>query len=328
MRKYLIKNRFREAKAFQFYMHQFVEAAIEYGVPAIGGRRNNQKDPLPIIKKALVFFHKRFAPTIKLSKKRIIITSSGPLLLHDAWPYYHCEIIPMLWDCWPGSFDRLIMTLKILRVKEAFFTQSEVANKVKEKIGIITHWVPEGIDISDYQKGDVLSNRKITLYEFGRQHPQYHKIIMSLVRDGTVSSYRSNTYDSNGALLKLAFSTAQELIDALPHIQIAVSFPKSLTHPESSGGIETLTQRYWESMLTGTLIVGHCPDELLKVIGYNPVVEVDWKDPGNQLREIIANIDTYQELVDRNYQAALSHASWLKRIEFIDSILMRSNICQ
>ena len=78
-----------------------------------------------------------------------------------------------------------------------------------------------------------------------------------------------------------------------------------------------MTQRYWESMLTRTLIVGHCPKELLKVIGYNPVVEVDWQDPNSQLRDIIANIDTYQELVDRNYQAALSHASWLKRIEFI-----------
>lgn len=151
---------------------------------------------------------------------------------------------------------------------------------------------------------------------------------MFLVSDGTIPSYRSNTYDSDGALQGLAFSTAQDLIDALPHIQIVVSFPRSLTHPILSGGIETLTQRYWESMLTRTLIVGHCPKELLKVIGYNPVVEVDWQDPNSQLRDIIANIDTYQELVDRNYQIALSHASWLKRIELIDKILTEPTICQ
>lgn len=318
--EYCIKNRLREAGTFQFFMHQFVEAAIEYGIKPIG-RGKRYKGLARLFSKYTIIFFSLIGHTLKLSKKRIIVTSNGASLLYDSWPYFHFEIIPMLWDCWPDTFDKLIQSLKTLKVKEAFFTQSAVANMVSEVLGIKTHWIPEGIDTSDYQKGESLSKRSIVLYELGRQHPQYHKIIMKLLSDDPILSYRSNTYNSDGELQKLAFSSAQDLIDSLPDIQITVSFPKSLTHPETSGGIETLTQRYWESMLTRSLIVGHCPNELLQVLGYNPVIEVDWEKPEAQLRTIISNIQKYQHLVDKNYQSALSHASWTNRIKQIDSLL-------
>ena len=51
----------------------------------------------------------------------------------------------------------------------------------------------------------------------------------------------------------------------------ASSSPK----PELAGDIETLTQRYWECMLSRIVMLGHAPQELIDLIGYNPVIEID-----------------------------------------------------
>lgn len=320
MQNCYIKNRAKEIGGFQFFMHQFIAEAIKYGIKPIGSRKQ-YGIICRTIRKCCIICYKLLGPCVKFSKKRIIVTSQGESLIYDAWPFCHCEVVPMLWDCWPDSFDNLLEALKVLQVKDAFFTQSQVADKVRERLGINTYWIPEGIDISNFDKGNDLSKRKIVLYELGRQHPEYHQTIESLIDDGTLVSYCSNTYDSQGKLLSLAFPKAGELLDSLPNIQIVVSFPKSMTHPELSGGIETLTQRYWESMLSRSLIVGHCPGELQCLLKYNPVVEIDWDNSESQLRSIISDISDYQDLVDKNYYAALANASWKNRIEMIGSIL-------
>lgn len=320
MQNCYIKNRAIKAGDFQFFMHQFIAAAIKYGIVPIGSRKQ-YGIILRTVRKCSIICYKLMGRCTKFSKKKIIITSQGRSLIYDAWPFCHCEVIPMLWDCWPDSFDTLLEYLKIMRVKDVFFTQSQVAEKVKERLGINTYWIPEGIDTTTFDKGDDLSKRGIVLYELGRQHPKYHQVIETLIDEGTLASYRSNTYDSQGRLLSLAFPTAEILHDSLPNIQIVVSFPRSMTHPELSGDIETLTQRYWESMLSRSLIVGHCPQELQCLLKYNPVVEVDWDNPESQLRYILSNISDYQELVDRNYYVALANAPWKSRLEMIDSAL-------
>jgi hypothetical protein len=301
---------------FQFHMHQFIDAATEFGITPIGdGRRPDFIQR--VIRKASILFYQFIGKTLKWSRQRVLVTADGASLLYEAWPYCHCDIIPVLWDCWPNSYANLIKSLRLLDVKTAFFTQSAVAEKVREELGIDTCWIPEGVDIGVYSKGGLLSERRITLYELGRQMPNYHKEICKLVKDGCVSTFYANRYLENGDLMQLAFPTYEALLEALPQIQITVSFPKSLTHPDLSGGIETLTQRYWESMLTRSLIVGHCPGELITVLGYNPVIEVDWENPADQLRSIVSNISKYQSLVDKNYEQALSHASWSSRMNVI-----------
>ena len=58
-----------------------------------------------------------------------------------------------------------------------------------------------------------------------------------------------------------------------------------------AGKIETLTQRYWECMLSRCLIVGRAPFELINLIGYNPVIEVEWGNESEQLLRILNNIE-------------------------------------
>lgn len=310
---YFVKNKKREQGEFQFYQHQFVEAMIKAGCKPVNGGGGML---FRIFRRVSIVLIKKFG--CPSNAKNIIITSRGNDLLINAFPYYTYNIIPMLWDLWPCYWEKLFRDLKILKVKECFVTASQMVDILKEKCGIIAHWIPEAIDIRDYECGKELRHRCINVYELGRQHHEYHKIIESLM--GTViNNYKGNEYDKDGRLIKLAFPTANDLLSALPEIQIIVCFPKIDTHPLEAGGIETLTQRYWEAMLSGCLIIGRAPQELIDLIGYDPVVNVDWDNPQKQITEILNNIENYQELVNKNIITATKLGSWdLRAVEIID----------
>ena len=102
-----------------------------------------------------------------------------------------------------------------------------------------------------------------------------------------------------------------------------VCFPQSDTNPQKAGSLETLTQRYWEAMLSGCIIVGRAPQELIDFIGYNSVVEVEWDNPEMQLSNILHDIDSYQKIVDKSLESARKHASWDCRMPTIKECLSK-----
>ena len=63
------------------------------------------------------------------------------------------------------------------------------------------------------------------------------------------------------------------------------------------------------------LMVGHAPRELVDLIGYNPVIELDKANPNVQIQDILTHIDDYQELVDKNRETALRLGCWDKRMQ-------------
>lgn len=114
---------------------------------------------------------------------------------------------------------------------------------------------------------------------------------------------------------RLVFPDFPSLCEGLASTKIVICYPRCRTHPEMAGDVETLTQRYWECMLSGTLIVGQAPKELVNLLGYNPVIELQTDgDIGNRLSQILDNIATYQELADKNLAAARENASWETRM--------------
>ena len=117
----------------------------------------------------------------------------------------------------------------------------------------------------------------------------------------------------------LLFKDFTMLRDGLSHAKITVCFPRCDTHPEMAGDIETLTQRYWECMLSRSVILGRSPKELIDFVGYDPVVQVDWNNPKKQLDAILKNINDYQCLVDKNFKAAIENAPWSNRMKIITS---------
>ena len=115
--------------------------------------------------------------------------------------------------------------------------------------------------------------------------------------------------------------TRELLIDALADSKITLCIPRSVNQPEIAQGIETLTQRYWECMLSRIVIIGKAPQELVDLIGYNPVVVFDKDNFAEQVKDILAHIDEYQALVDRNRKTAIEFGDWKMRVSVIRDTL-------
>lgn len=319
--KVYIKNISRKKKEFQFYMHQFVEACIKQNIQSMDELHGYARLKLSGIMVRLGRWVDFFC--CQRSNKAVIVCTSGGGLMYTSFPYSLLyEIIPVFWDSWPFNWDEQIYSLKRLRCKTCFVTSSQVAQRIRQTLPEMNvYWLPEGIDIADYKPGSDLIKRRIDVYELGRQNSEYHKVLCELKSEGVFSSFFCNEYDEKGLTIELAFPTAQSLLNALSDIKVVISFPQIDTHPEKVGDIETLTQRYWETMLSRNLILGRAPNELIRLIGYNPVVDVDWTNPKKQLSDILSNIESYQPLVERNYQVAKVMASWDNRVKDVITTL-------
>lgn len=358
--KVYIKNRKRKKGQFQFYMHQFVEAAIRRDIVCkndivfdIAFKAKATSASISRLRSSV--FKRRRATTEsaktnvtipvdggntlrkfamllypwlnkKNKRKAIIITSTGATFFRNAFPFFfRYEVIPVLWDVWPSTWIKLYHDLRLFNCKTVFVTAKYMADKISRDLGIQAHWITEGIDLKDYNKGQDLVERPIEVYELGRQKKEYHAILDELHRLGIIKQYYRNTYAEDGALRQLAFPTADALLENLPKTKVLISFPLNDTHPQKAGSLETLTQRYWEAMLSRCLIVGRAPKELIDFIGYDPVVNIDWEKPAEQMKEILSDISSYQSLVDKNYAIALEKASWDNRIDEIIKILSAEN---
>jgi len=257
-------------------------------------------------------FH-RFAynyelPTILKNKDIAQLRFVEPVSLSfDTFPdYARYEIIPLVWDCWPIHFEKTCHWFIKHDVKTAIFTSSQTAERMRERfpqMNLLT--ITEGIDTSKYQEGKLLKERDIDILEFGRNN--------NLFKNGLPTNI--NHIFSNGK--QKMFSTNEEFHAALENSKITICFPRCDTNPETAGDIETLTQRYWEAMLSRMIIVGRAPKELINLIGYNPVIEINDKDSNNSIIDILNHINDYQSLVDRNRETAIIMSSWGIRVQMI-----------
>ena len=236
-------------------------------------------------------------------------------LSFDTFPdYARYEIIPLVWDCWPMYFEKTCHWFIKHDVKTAIFTSSQTADRMRARfpqMSILT--ITEGIDTSKYNEGKPLKERSIDLLEFGRRNKK--------VFDVNLPPNYTHLYSKNGEHL---FYTEQDLVDGLADSKITVCYPRCDTQPDKAGDIETLTQRYWEAMLSRIVIVGRAPKELTDLIGYNPVIEIGKDNQQNRIIEILDNIDNYQSIVDKNRRTAIDLGGWDLRIKEIQLFLQNN----
>ncbi|MBR4118723.1 MAG: glycosyltransferase [Bacteroidales bacterium] len=254
----------------------------------------------------------------KLRKDKALIVCCGAHPNYTAWPYmYNHEIIPIIWDCWPKYHRELLNSIKRNKIQTIFCTSSQTRDLIKKDLPYVnSFWIPEGIDIKAYKMGSNLKDRKIDILELGRKLEWVHNGIKEFNKD---SKYNHLYSQSN----KLLFKDFEELTDGLANAKITICYPRCDTHPEIAGNIETLTQRYWECMLSGTLIVGRAPKELIDFCGYNPVVELSSNKFEIELENILNNIENYQSLCNTNRDFAINNASWDLRIKYIKDVLIK-----
>ena len=225
---------------------------------------------------------------------------------------YWNELIPYAFDCWPNVYGRWTAFFRRHRVRLAFFSARQSAEYFRRELPTMTSiWLPEAVDPAEYNPSQRLADRAVDVLELGRKHDRYHAAVVAVLADqGKVHHYERVPKEK-------IFPTRQALTEGLATSRISVCFPRSVTHPQETIGVETVTHRYFESIASGCILVGHCPDELFDLFGYNPIVEVEWGDESGQIARILADIESYQDQVDANYRRLLEVGTWRHRVAAI-----------
>ena len=225
----------------------------------------------------------------------------------DCWPdYLWCETIPFIWDCWPSMYDRIEKWFYKHNIRTAIFTSSITAEEIRQRCPDVNilH-VTEGIDTSVYHAGGSLVKRSIDFLEYGsKQRNLFEKPLEGI-----------NHVNSTSIITKMM--TWDDLLNTMSDAKVTLALPRCDIDQEVTGGVETLTQRFWEGMLSRSVLVGRDPKELTDLIGYNPVITLDRQNAEEQIKDIIAHIDDFQSLVDKNREVALTMAPWNIRIKKI-----------
>jgi hypothetical protein len=221
---------------------------------------------------------------------------------------YSTEIIPVVFDCLPGQFTAWERLFRRSRIERAYFTASLVADHFRALMPQgHWRWLPEAIELGGYTPEVAWEDRSIDVLEFGRRYARFHDAVRSGLERGSIQ----HVYERKRG--ELVFATREDFVGGLARCRISVCFPQSQTHPERFGQIETLTQRYLESMASGCLILGSCPEELKRLFGYDPVVAVDWNDPVGQVTQLLSEPDRHHGLRRRNLEAVRACGSWDRR---------------
>lgn len=293
---------------FHKFQYWFAEALKDSGAPIL------QDCNIP--HKLRAAMGRYFGFSISKPKKRLIVLGCHRIE-SVAWPWcWRYEIVPFMWDLWPDNFIHFIRFLKRCRVRQCFVTASQNVERVKKccpDVDVV--WVPEGIKASEYSMGPSLSERGIDVLNYGRSVP----LVTSSILDHKFKKPIKYVYNKGCGFV---FPDFQSLTAGIRDSKMAVCYPQCDTNPDRCGDVETLTQRYWECMLSGTLMVGRAPKELINICGYNPVIELGDK-PAVQIECILDNIGSYQALADRNRKTAEMRADWSNRIPTVMNTLAR-----
>jgi hypothetical protein len=226
------------------------------------------------------------------------------------------ELVPYCFDCWPAGYGRWASFFRRHRVRIAFFSARQSAAYFRSTLPRMhSFWMPEATDPDEYCPSTPLSRRDIDVLELGRKNDQFHRMIAPRL------AQRGSSHLFERVRGEIVFPTKSSFIEGLSRTKISVCFPCSQTHPERSGTVETVTHRYFESMASKCVVLGHAPQELVDMFGYNPLIEVQEGAELAQLEAVLENPGSFQELVDRNYRRLLEVGSWATRVQSILAVI-------
>jgi hypothetical protein len=189
------------------------------------------------------------------------------------------------------------------QVKTAIFTSSQTAERMRQRFPEINvMYCPEAVDTSLYHAGKLLKDRQIDLLEYGRNSN------VNVNMDGRLNYVCTKVGEKS-------ILTDEQLYTVMGDAKVTIALPRSMTQPKVAGDIETLTQRYWESMLSRIVMIGHAPKELVDLVGYNPVIEMDRDHIDEQIKDVLTHIEDYQSLVNKNLETALQKGDWTLRMK-------------
>ena len=220
-----------------------------------------------------------------------------------------------IFDAWPEKHDEIIKFVNGFKVDNLFLTSSQAVEAIRSKTpNTNCFWVSEGINPGGY-KHYSFKDKTIDVLALGRKYESYHAQIVSCLE------FNKKEYLYEKQPGKIIFPTREGFVKGMAKSKISICVPSSITHPERSGNIETMTIRYLQSMVSKCLILGHAPKEMITLFGYNPVIEIDTKDPESQIISILNNYSDYFPLIEKNYQKVLENHTWTNRWNTIKQFL-------
>lgn len=220
-----------------------------------------------------------------------------------------------LFDAWPHDHQKISNFTNLYKVDYLFVTASQATQAIKPQLlKTKIFWIPEGINPLEYKQNIQLDDKQIDVLAIGRKYDKYHDAIVTVLEE------KSYTYLYEKVKGKLIFDSRNEFVEGLANAKISVCVPSNITHPERAGDIETMTIRYLQSMVSKCIVVGHAPKEMIELFGYNPVIEIDYNNPVEQIESILRGYTHYDELIERNYKEVITNHTWQCRWEQIKSI--------
>lgn len=184
------------------------------------------------------------------------------------------------------------------------------------------YWIPEAITLGSYRQSDY-AEKDIDFLQYGRRWDWIHERLLPFC----ASKGLRYEHPLNCSTDKSQFKTRAELLTTLARTKTAICVPKTVTHPEIYD-LPTVTTRYFECMASKCLILGHAPEDLINLFGYNPVVEADNSDPMRQLEYLRDHYQEFLPLIEKNYRITQEKHQWRNRIVDMIDIIDDSLACK
>jgi hypothetical protein len=208
-----------------------------------------------------------------------------------------------IFDAWPRDSAVLVDWARLFGIKKVFFSALQSCELFNRAMGEQPErgiWVPEGFQAEEYFHWPY-EKKDIDVIEFGRRNEPYHRAIAPALAQAGFSHF-----DKRGRVHA-----------PLARSRVSICFPSSITHPERSEHVSTMTLRYLQSMASKCLVVGSMPHDMRQLFDYPAVIEANLDKPGEQLVDILRHFDEYIPLIERNYETVTKHHQWSNRMETI-----------
>ncbi|RYE11691.1 MAG: hypothetical protein EOP34_12020, partial [Rickettsiales bacterium] len=276
--------------------------------------------PIRISSRLYTGLHTILHPMLQSYKKRGAIVSLGLpyhlYLFSKTFPYYTISSdLRVLWtyDVWEPKFKEFEQLVRKSKINLLLLSSLQATEHFKNLHipDCKVHWVPESVNPDDYRIKP-WNERSTHILSFGRSYKKYHEAILEECKANNINYKYENRKDQKDVAVQrvksstLQFATWDSFVAGMADAKICICFPKALTHPEQVGSVSTITLRYLQAMASKCLIIGSAPLEVKYLFDYDPVIEVDWNDPINQIKLILDNYALYQDLIEKNYEVVCS----------------------
>jgi spore maturation protein CgeB len=231
------------------------------------------------------------------------------------FPYFHFKAkSKTLWmyDAWEPLYDQIEKTIRNYNIN-LLLTASKQSAAYFNTLGIKNfkaQWVPEAVDVSKYYFTPY-TDRTIDVLQLGRRWNFYHDKIKSIEK--------TLNYQYEKQAGTIIFATREDFLKGLANSKISICVPSAITHPEITGSVSTITNRFFQSMASKCLILGKLPDDMLHLFDYNPIIEIDDNNAENQIYDLLKNYEKYVPLIEKNYEIVKKYHNWNERIKTIEN---------